>query len=71
MCFQRAQETVLRRINYDSHMTAPDDHVSGNWLQNPLKFFYPTVQGSRRRVRVAEADALIERMDQVGTIEAG
>lgn len=50
--FQGAQETVLRRIDHDSHVTAPDYHVPGYWLHNPLEFLDPTIESARGRILI-------------------
>jgi hypothetical protein len=62
---QGAQKTVLRRIDYDSHVTAPDHQIPGIWLQNTLESFYSTVKSAGGRVRVMQAHLLIQCVDQV------
>lgn len=58
--FQRAQETVLGRINYDSHMASPDHHVPWDWVQDTLKPLYAPVESARGRIWVVHADQLIK-----------
>jgi len=62
---QRAHETVLERVDYDSHVTPPHHHVPGNWLHNALEFSDPTIQSTRGRILIVKASALIQGMDQV------
>jgi len=57
---QRAQETVLCGIDYDSHVTAPDYDVPGYWLEYALEFLYPPIKSVRSCILVMKSDALIQ-----------
>ena len=65
---QQAEEGVLRRIGYDSGMSAPDDQVARLWVWHLLEFVDPGVEVGRVCVFVGEAGALVKCVDKVGTV---
>jgi len=60
---QSAQESVLRRIDYDSHVAWPYYQVPRIWLHNALEFFNSPIKSAGGCIRVQQANALIQRMD--------
>ena len=67
----RTEKDALRRIDYDSCVSTPDNQVTGLRMNYSLKFAGSDIEVRGRHVAVGKPSPTIDRVNEVRTIRLG